>query len=154
MQLLISLGFLVLAVLSLRGKRWAYVAFVVLGLLYFPAQVGFRLDPHPCELAFNWSLAVFSLTNYAHIVLFALFFVMTRAQLRVRGWSRFAWAALATIVMGVLVEVAEGVTGKGHCRVRDLVPDGAGALLGQGLVFLWHGVRTLWKSVRTRSQQD
>ena len=154
MQLLIFLGFLLLAVLSLLGKRWAYVAFVLLGLLYFPAQVGFRLDPHPCELAFNCSLAVFSLTNYAHIVLFALFFVMTRAQLRVRGWSRFAWAALATIVMGVLVEVAEGVTRKGHCRVRDLVPDGAGALLGQGLVFLWHGVRTLWKSVRTRSQQD
>jgi hypothetical protein len=71
MQLIIFFGFLVLAVLSLRGARWAYIVFVLLGVLYFPARVGFRLDPQPCELAFNASLAIYSLTNYAHIVLFA-----------------------------------------------------------------------------------
>src|SRR5438445_648808 len=27
-----------LGLIALRGKRWAYLAFVVLGLLYFPAQ--------------------------------------------------------------------------------------------------------------------
>src|SRR2546425_5797869 len=37
----------VLALLSLLGARWAYVAFLVLGLLYFPMRVGFRFDPHP-----------------------------------------------------------------------------------------------------------
>ena len=31
---------------------------------------------------------------------------------------------------GIYVEVAEGITGRGHCRLRDLVPDAAGALLG------------------------
>lgn len=81
-QALVFLGFFVLGVLSLRGVRWAYVTFVVLGLLYFPASVGFRFDPQPCELTFDLPLAVYSLTNYAHIVLFVLFFLMTRAQLR------------------------------------------------------------------------
>ncbi len=34
-----------LAVLALRGNRWAYLSYVVLGLAYFPISVGhYRLD--------------------------------------------------------------------------------------------------------------
>ena len=112
MKLLGFLAFFVLGILSLRGVRWAYITFVVLGLLYFPASVGFQLDPHPCELTFDIPLAIHSLTNYAHIVLFALFFVMTSAQLRMSNWSALLWAALATIAMGLLIELDEGITGK------------------------------------------
>ena len=121
MWLLVLVVFLVLGVLALRGVRWAYITYVVLGLLFFPARVGFRLNPQPCEVAFNIPLALFSLTNYPHIGLFALFFVMTSAQLRMNKWSAFALAALTGIGMGVLVELAEGITGKGHCRVRGFV---------------------------------
>ena len=121
---------LVLGLLALRGVRWAYVAFVVLGLLYFFARVGFRLDPNPCQLAFDLPLAVHSLTNYGHIVLFALFFVMTCAQFRVLDWAAFGWSAAATVVMGTLVEVAQGVTGEGNCRLRDLIPDSLSIMLG------------------------
>ena len=78
---------LVLAVLSLRGLCWAYVAFMVLGLLYFPMKVSFQFAPHACELSFDASLALHSLTNYAHIVLFALGFVITSAQFRKSNWS-------------------------------------------------------------------
>jgi hypothetical protein len=141
MWVLVFLLFFVLGVLSLRGIRWAYVTFVLLGLLFFPARVGFHFDPQPCELAINIPLAIFSLTNYAHIVLLALFFLMSRAQLRMSNWSAFGWAALATIVMGMLVELAEGVTGKGHCRLRDLIPDAAGILLGSVIVLAWNGIR-------------
>lgn len=137
MWLLVFVVFLVLGVLSLRGVRWAYVTFVMLGLLFFPARVGFRFDPQPCEVAFNIPLAIFSLTNYRHIVLFTLFFVMTSAQLRMSNWSAFALAALTVIGMGILVELLEGVTGVGHCRVRDLVPDAAGILLGSIVVLVW-----------------
>src|SRR5439155_1559109 len=39
----VGAGVLVLlALIALRGKRWAYPAFVVLGLLYFPAETGVR----------------------------------------------------------------------------------------------------------------
>jgi hypothetical protein len=141
MRLLIFLGFLVLGVLSLRGVRWAYVTFVLVGLLYFPVSVGFQFDPQPCELKFGIALAVHSLTNYAHIVLFTLFFLMTSAQLRMSGWQAFAWAALAAFVMGGLVELAQGLTGKGHCRSRDLIPDGVGILLGSIIVLLWNRIR-------------
>lgn len=141
MWLLVYLGFFALGVLALRGVRWAYVAFVLLGLLYFPAKVGFRFDPQPCELTINIPLAIYSLTNYAHMVLFALFFVMTSAQLRMSNWSKFAWTTLATIAMGVLIEIDEGVTGKGHCRLRDLIPDAVGILLGSVIVLLWIRIR-------------
>lgn len=141
MKLLVYLGFLVLGILSLRGLRWAYITFVLLGLLYFPASVGFRLNPQPCELAFNIPLAVYSLTNYSHIVLFALFFLMTSAQLRMSNWSAFAWAAMAGIIMGVLVELAEGITGNGHCRSRDMIPNAVGILLGSVIVLLWNRIR-------------
>lgn len=136
MFLLASIIRIALGVLSLRGNRWAYVAFIVLGLLYFPMKAGFRFDPHPCELTFGISLAIHSLTNYAHIVLFALGFVIASAQFRNSNWSMFAWTALIIIAVGALVEIAEGVTGKGHCRLRDLIPDTAGALLGSVIVLI------------------
>jgi len=142
MKLLVYVGFLVLGILSLRGVRWAYVTFVILGLLYFPASVGFRINPQPCELVPNIPLAVDSLTNYAHIVLFVLFFLMTSAQFRMSQWSGYAWAAVACMTMGMLVELAEGISGTHHCRMRDLIPDAAGVVLGAGIVFLWNKVRS------------
>jgi hypothetical protein len=141
MRLLYFFGVFALMVLSLRGVRWAYVAFVLLGLLYFPMSVGFHLNPHPCELRFSLSLALHSLTNYRHIALFALFFVMSSMQFPVFNRSTFLWAFLATIVMGALVEIAEGVSGNGHCRARDLIPDAAGALLGAVIVLLRNRLR-------------
>ena len=146
MKLLAYLGFLVLGILSLRGVRWAYITFVVLGLLYFPVSAGFRLNPQPCELMPSFALAVFSLTNYAHVVLFVLFFLMTSAQFRLSQWSGYAWAVVACIAMGFLVEVAEGVSGIGHCRMRDLIPDAAGILIGVGIVLLWNKIRRRPKS--------
>jgi hypothetical protein len=141
MKYLVFLIFIVLGVLSMRRVRWAYITFVVLGLFYFPASVGFRLNPQPCQLSFDLPLAIHSLTNYPHIVLFALFFLMTSAQLRMSNWRGYAWAALAATTMGVLVELAEGLTGKGHCRSRDMIPNTVGILLGAGVVLLWNRMR-------------
>lgn len=140
---LLGLVRLVLAVLALRGVRWAYGGFVVLGLLYFPAKVGFRLEPRPCRLAIDGPLALQSLTNFGHIVLFGLFFVMSCAQLRMSGLKAFAWAGLATILMGALVEAAQGLTGEGNCRVRDLIPDTLGVVLGSTAVVILR--RMGWK---------
>jgi hypothetical protein len=46
-----------------------------------------------------------------------------------------------TLAMGALVELAEGITGRGHCRLRDLIPDSAGALAGAAFVLLADRVR-------------
>jgi len=121
-----------LALITLRGKRWAYFAFVVLGLLYFPAQTHFRVHVPKCEqLLPTIQVLVLSLHNYAYIALFAGFYWMSWVAFR-RSDARGIWALVATLLVAALVEIAEGMTGGGrgqvHCRVRDLVPDAAGAL--------------------------
>src|SRR2546426_3776023 len=59
-----------LALIALRGKRWAYLAFVVLGLLYFPAQTHFRVHAPKCEqLLPTLQVLLLSLHNYAYIAL-------------------------------------------------------------------------------------
>ena len=142
MKILVYLGFLVLGILAARGALWAYITFVVLGLLYFPASVGFHLHPQPCEGLPSLSMAMYSFGNYPHIVLFVLFFIMTSAQFNMSRWSGFAWAAAACIAMGILVEVSEGIAGVHHCRSRDLIPDSAGILIGAAIVFMWTTMRT------------
>ena len=129
----------VLAALSLRRTRWAvpslWVSRLAYGLLvlqaplYFLAKGGFRVSPPNCEWTFGLALARHSLTNYPHIILFTLFFLLTYAQLPAAPRA-IIWSIAATAAMGLLVELAQGVTGHGHCRMRDLIPDSVGALLG------------------------
>lgn len=118
---------------SLLASRCAYAALLVQAVLYFPAQSGFRIGPPVCQWTFGFALGVHSLQNYPHIVLFALFFLLTYAQLR-EVPRAMAWSAAACLAMGLFVELAQGATGAGNCRMRDLIPDAAGALIGAGLV--------------------
>ena len=130
-----------LALFALRGKRWAYLAFVVLGLLYFPAQAHFRVHVPTCDqLVPTMPMVMLALQNYAHIALFAGFYWMSWVQFR-RTDARIIWALLATLLAGALVEIAEGMTGQGRCRVRDLVPDAAGALGAALLLAVWSRLR-------------
>lgn len=126
-----------LALLALRGVRWAYLLYVVVGLLYFPVSVGFQFNPRACQLAFSLPLAAHSLTNFAHIALFAFFFVVTSAQFPTKTSAAYLGIATITIAMGALVELAQSLTGNGNCRIRDLVPDSAGAVIGAAIVFFW-----------------
>src|SRR5260370_41415008 len=116
-----------LALIVLRGTRWAYLAFVVLGLLYFPAQTHFRVHAPKCEqLLPTMHVLVLSLHNYAYIALFAGFYWMSWVQFR-RSDARI-WALLATLLVGGLVEIAEGMTGRRHCPRRPPLPGAAAAL--------------------------
>ena len=130
-----------LALLTLRGKRWAYLAFVVLGLLYFPAQTHFRLHALKCDQILpTLHVLALSLHNYAYIALFAGFYWMSWVQFQ-RTDARGVWALLATLLVAALVEIAEGVTGRGLCHVRDLVPDAAGAVGAALLLAVWARLR-------------
>jgi hypothetical protein len=134
--------FLALGVLAFRGARWAYVAFVILALLFFPARAGFHFHPKPCECALNVDLALFALTKYGHLWRFAIFFLLTAVQARrYRLRAQLLIATAAVLAMGIYVEVAEGLTGIGNCRLRDLVPDMAGALAGAVVWVLYRKLR-------------
>ena len=102
------------------------------------SRVGFHFHPQPCECALSVPLALFSLTNYGHLVRFTIFFLMTSVQIRgARFRTQLLLATGAVMAMGIYVELAEGLTGEGHCRLRDLVPDLAGAIVGSVILTLW-----------------
>ena len=142
MKILIFIGFLVLLILAARGALWAYIMFIVATLLSFPASVGFHLHPQPCEGVPSVALAIYSFGNWGHIVFFLLFFIMTSAQFNMSRWSAFAWAIAACFAMGILVEIAQGISGAHHCRTRDLIPDLTGTLIGAVIVLLWRRFRS------------
>ena len=144
LQIRIGAGVLtLLALLTLRRQRWAYVAFVLLGLAYFPAQAHFHIHVPKCEQLISKAILLVSVKNYAYVALFAGFYWMSWVQFR-RTDARVLWAMLATLLVAALLEVAEGMSGRGGarataglCRVRDLVPDAAGALGAALLLAIW-----------------
>jgi len=129
--------FLVLAILAIRGSRWAYAAFPLSILLYFPASVGFRMDPKSCDLMVNRPLAVSSLNNYPHMILFCVFFVVTAGHFRFSRWRSLGLLIVLTLAMGAGMEIAQGLSGTHHCKAIDLIPDSVGALAGLLIVLLW-----------------
>lgn len=136
MRLWVAILVLAFAVPALWRVRWAYVMFVLLGLVYFPATAGFRVDPQRCDLAFDRPVLIHSLSNYPHIVLFAFFFVLTVRQFRVFGWRCVGWSILITMALGAAIEVAEGLSGLHHCKASDLIPDFVGTILAAIVVTL------------------
>ena len=87
------LVFLALAIASMCRVRFAYVTFVVLGVLWMPASASFRFAPRHCETAMSLGLAVHSMTNYKHLFLFTIFAIMTLAQFRTDDRWRFVKVA-------------------------------------------------------------
>jgi glycopeptide antibiotics resistance protein len=124
------LVFATLAVASMYRVRFAYVAFVVLGVLWMPARASFRFAPAACESALSLALAAHSMTNYKHIFLFAMFAIMTLAQFATNDHWRFAKMVALALGMTIVVEGEQALLGMGHCRVRDIVPNAAGTLIG------------------------
>src|SRR5207244_7419332 len=108
---------------------------------YCPTQTHFRVHAPKCEqLLPTLHLLVPLLHNYAYIALFAGFYWMSWAQFRT-SVARGVWALVATLRVRALGEIADGMTGRGHCRVQDLVPDAAGALGAALLLAGWSRLR-------------
>src|SRR5215204_644701 len=74
-------GLAVLGVHAYQGKRWAFIGLIALAIVYFPARSNFFFWYRPCEIGFDWSLAVYSLYNIKNLILFFAFFLIAAAQL-------------------------------------------------------------------------
>ena len=137
---------------ALRWRRAAFGGFVALALFSFALRAGWPaapLVPTACELLVGSELALFSFGNTPHIVLFALCFPLARAQFAGTDRRADVAAFATTLAVGALLELAQGVTGSGHCRLRDLLPDAAGALLGWATFAGAMATRARWWPRRT-----
>ena len=134
-----------MAALAVRGARWAYAGLVGLAIFYFAHRGGFAFHVPACSPSMDRELVVSSARNYAHVILFAIFFLISYghfAKSRLRGWPPIPVAAYATLAFGALIELAQGTTRTGNCDLRDLIPDVIGLALGIGVVLTWKAARS------------
>jgi hypothetical protein len=110
------------------GRRWAY-AYMLLAVLWIPTRVGFRLAAPICDIRLTLANASMSMTKVPHFALFAIFFVLTALQFEELKKRALGWSVFATIALGLLVELEEGASRTGNCRLTDVLPDAAGGLI-------------------------
>src|SRR5215208_2310263 len=117
-----------------RRRRWAYAAYMAVAVLRIPARVGFRLAAPACDARLTLANAALSMTKVPHVVLFGIFFVLTALQFDRVTRRALGWSLAATVALGVLVELEEGASRTGNCRLTDVLPDITGALIAAGVV--------------------
>ena len=115
-------------------RRWAYAAYMLFAVAQIPARTGFRLRAPACDTRLTLHNAQLSMTKVPHIVLFGFFFLLTALQFDHVDRSMLGWSFIATVALGLLVELEEGATRTGNCRLTDVLPDAVGALIAMALV--------------------
>jgi hypothetical protein len=77
-------------------------------------------------------------------VLFTFFLIVSVINFS-RGSASPRWtygkAVLGSLIYGAIIEIGEGISGHGHCRLRDLLPDTAGIIAGLVIVLVWTAIR-------------
>jgi hypothetical protein len=117
-------------------RQWLFTAYLILAIARIPMRTGFRFVPPVCDLHPSLANAALSLTKLPHVVLFGLFFMLTVMQFSRLDRATVMWSIFATVALGALVELEEGATRTGNCRMTDLLPDLVGALIGAVLIML------------------
>ena len=111
------------------ARRWLYAAYMAVAVLRIPARVRFRLVAPRCDARLTLENAALSMTKVPHMVLFAVFFIVTLLQFDRFNLRAFSWSLVATAGLGLLVELEEGATRTGNCRLTDVLPDVTGAAI-------------------------
>jgi VanZ family protein len=115
-------------------RRWIYGAWMVLAVTRIPARTGFRLTAPTCDTALTLENLALSLTKVPHIVLFGAFFLITLIQFDRVDRRSLAWSVAATAGISLVIEIEQGATRTGNCRMTDVAPNLAGALIVAVLV--------------------
>jgi uncharacterized membrane protein len=124
-----------------RFRQSGYTLLVIVGVLRIPAHADFRLYAPVCDLGVSLGNAWLSLQKVPHFVLFGIFFLFTAWQFDRVNRRAFAWSLFATLALGVLIELEEGATRTGNCRLADLLPDLGGALIAMALLLVVVAIR-------------
>jgi len=113
-----------------------YAAYMLVAVARIPARTGFQLTSPSCDTRITLENIGLSLTKLPHIVLFGVFFLVTVVQFNHIDRRALAYGLVATAALGLLVELEEGATRTGNCRLTDVLPDLVGALAGLVLILI------------------
>ena len=109
---------------------------MVVAVARIPARTGFPLNSPSCDMQLSLENVARSITKLPHMILFGMFFLLTVIQFDRIDRRTLAWSLLATLVLGLIVEIEEGATRTGNCRMTDVLPDFIGAIVGMALVII------------------
>jgi VanZ family protein len=101
---------------------------MLVAIARIPVRTRFHLKSPACDTRLTVENIGLSLTKVPHMVLFGIFFLLTVMQFDRIDRRTILWSLLATLGLGGLVEVQEGATRTGNCRMTDVLPDLLGAL--------------------------
>ena len=111
-----------------RQRRWLYATYMIVAVTRIPARTKFHLVAPVCDTRLTLENASRSMTKVPHMVLFGLFALVTAAQFNRLDRRTILWSLAATAALGLIVELEEGTTRTGNCRITDVMPDIVGAL--------------------------
>jgi hypothetical protein len=112
-----------------QQRRWLYAAYMIIAIARIPARTSFRLVEPSCDTRLTLENAERSLTKVPHMVLFGFFALLTAVQFSRLDRRTVYWSLAATVALGLIIELEEGATRTGNCRITDVLPDIVGALV-------------------------
>jgi hypothetical protein len=110
-------------------RRWIYAGWMLLAVTRIPARTGFRLAAPACDLRLTPENVALSLTKVPHIVLFGVFFLLTLVQFDRVDRRSLSLSLAATAAISIIVEIQQGATRTGNCRMTDVAPNLMGGLI-------------------------
>jgi hypothetical protein len=102
---------------------------MLIAVARIPARTRFHLSSPGCDTRLTLENASLSMTKVPHMVLFGVFFLATALQFSRIDRRALAWSLAATVALGLVVELEEGATRTGNCRLTDVLPDLAGGIV-------------------------
>ena len=111
-----------------RRRRWLFGAYLLYALFAIPRRTHFQFVVPACNLRVAAETVGPSLRKTPHIVLFGVFCALVLLQFDRVDRRSLAWSVVATTVLGAIIELEEGATRTGNCRLTDLLPDIIGAV--------------------------
>lgn len=130
-----------------RYRRWGYAAWLLWSLTRIPARTGFRFAMPTCDWRPTADNLALSMTKVPHILLFGVFFLLTLVQFDRINRTSISLSLLATAAMSLLVEIQQGATRTGTCRLTDMAPNLLGGLLVAVPALM---MAAMWRRQRTR----
>ena len=123
-------------------RRWIYAVWILLAVTRIPARTGFRLAAPACDFGLSIDNLALSLAKLPHMGLFAAFFLLTLIQFnRVDGRS-LGLSLMATGAISIIVEIQQGATRTGNCRMADVAPNLVGGLIAAACAL---AAVTIWR---------
>jgi predicted membrane-bound dolichyl-phosphate-mannose-protein mannosyltransferase len=134
-----------------RRRRWIYAAWMLLVVIQIPARTGFRLAAPICDWTVTFDNLVLSLTKVPHIVLFGAFFFLTLVQFDRVERTSLGLSLMATAAISIIVEIQQGATRTGNCRITDVAPNILGGLIAAAFAMV---AVTVWRRLTREPSTD